>query len=492
MKSWSVPTVPAGKKPKLKNQKGFLQLVICNIKNIISLIKKKGIRASSFIAASSFILIAALVLHGYFSNYVYIVIFDGREIGAVRDVKQVENLIDELTGRFYDYYGMVVAPENRIRLVKDYRPETIPDPRSVEETIRQEITFLTDAYLLMIDDKPLVPVASKKVLEDVLEYFENAYLNESRMNRIIDVSVVEDLSLRTCEAAPRDLFGSEEVIALLVNNETDRNIATDIWSQANTFSFAGHHQPSVYVTPGSNIPNFPGGSQGYGLDYELISAGVNVKTVEELVVTEIVHHDLEIEYDEEMWVVQTRVATPGQDGRKETVYHLTRINGNEVDRVAVSERMIREPVTQLEIQGTAQVPSRGTGQFIWPVEGGGEVTPGRGFSSWHTGIDIDAKPGTNILAADSGVVWYSGFGGSQGNYIIVYHGNYWTLYLHNQVNLVKKGATVKQGDVIARVGSTGRSTGPHLHFEVRRDDGSGEWRAYYQHKPVDPLRFFRP
>jgi murein DD-endopeptidase MepM/ murein hydrolase activator NlpD len=130
--------------------------------------------------------------------------------------------------------------------------------------------------------------------------------------------------------------------------------------------------------------------------------------------------------------------------------------------------------------------------FIWPVEGGGEVTPGRGFSSWHTGIDINGATGTNIVAADSGVVWFSGRGGSQGNYLILYHGSFWTLYLHNQENLVKEGDAVQQGDVIATLGSTGRSTGPHLHFEIRHDDGSGEWLAYYQHKPLDPLKFFRP
>ncbi len=491
MRPRSVQTVPAGKRPKLKNRKGFFEILSYNFKNLALLVKSKGIRASSFIIASSFILITALVLQGYYSHYVYVVVFDGREIGSLSDIKQVETLIDDLTTRVDDYYGMPVEPGNRIKIKKDYRPEAVPDLKHVEETIKQEITFLTDAYLLMVDDVPLVPVASETVLEEVVSYLEGTYLDESEITRIIDISVVEDLSLRPCSVAPKFVFSEEEIIALLMGKESEDKVEAPQWFKTGTASIFGYH-PHLYPAPAPGAAGTVRYTQEKSLNDTIINTGVTVQSVEELVVTEPIPFDVEVTYDEEMWVVQNEIATPGQDGRKEIVYHVTRINGEKVGRVAVKETVISEPVTQAEIQGTAQVPSKGTGQFIWPVAEGGEVTPGRGFSSWHTGIDIDGEPGTPILAADSGVVWYSGFGGSQGNYIIIYHGNYWTLYLHNQINLVKKGKTVKQGDVIARLGSTGRSTGPHLHFEIRRDDGSGEWRAYYQHKPVDPLRFFRP
>jgi len=193
-----------------------------------------------------------------------------------------------------------------------------------------------------------------------------------------------------------------------------------------------------------------------------------------------------------MWIVDSEVQTKGEDGKKEITYHVTRENNEEIKRTKFTETIIKEPVNQVELYGTAQVPAKGTGKFIWPVEDGGEVTPGRGFSSWHTGIDIDTSAGTNVLAADNGIVWFSGYGRTQGNYLIIYHGSYWTLYLHNEVNLVSEADKVDKGDIVARVGSTGRTTGAHLHFEVRRDDGTGEWLTYYQHEPIDPLRFFRP
>jgi len=92
------------------------------------------------------------------------------------------------------------------------------------------------------------------------------------------------------------------------------------------------------------------------------------------------------------------------------------------------------------------------------------------FRGWrHSGLDIGAKRNQPIYAADDGVVITSGWNkGGYGYYIIIDHGNgFHTLYAHNNENYVKRGARVKKGDIIAAIGSTGRSTGPHLHFEVR-------------------------
>jgi len=112
------------------------------------------------------------------------------------------------------------------------------------------------------------------------------------------------------------------------------------------------------------------------------------------------------------------------------------------------------------------------GNFIWPVRGrvtspfGARVLNGR--TEFHTGIDIGAPTGTNIVAAESGLVSYTGYMRGYGNIVIIRHnGGYSTVYAHNSVNLVKKGQSVKKGNIIGKVGKTGNATGPHLHFEVR-------------------------
>ena len=126
-----------------------------------------------------------------------------------------------------------------------------------------------------------------------------------------------------------------------------------------------------------------------------------------------------------------------------------------------------------------------TGTMTWPAEGeitspfGWRVHPIFGTQRLHTGIDIGADYGDAIRAADGGVVIHADWMGGYGNAVIIDHGNgISTLYAHNSQLLVDEGQTVAKGQTMARCGSTGYSTGPHLHFEVRQN-GS----------PVNPLNY---
>ncbi|KGF12365.1 murein hydrolase activator EnvC [Negativicoccus succinicivorans] len=127
----------------------------------------------------------------------------------------------------------------------------------------------------------------------------------------------------------------------------------------------------------------------------------------------------------------------------------------------------------------------GSGVFIWPTSGpitspfGYRIHPIFGTQIYHSGIDIGVDTGTPIMAADSGVVVEADWLGGYGYAVVIDHGNgLSTLYGHNSELAVSPGQSVQQGQVIAYAGSTGYSTGPHCHFEVRVD-GS----------PVDPMGY---
>jgi murein DD-endopeptidase MepM/ murein hydrolase activator NlpD len=109
----------------------------------------------------------------------------------------------------------------------------------------------------------------------------------------------------------------------------------------------------------------------------------------------------------------------------------------------------------------------GTGNFIWPAPK--HWLSGNPYAPWHPGIDIAAKLGDPIYAADNGIVIYAGWNNwGYGNLVVIDHGNGWqTWYAHNSGIYVSCGQNVYQGSVISAAGSTGRSTGPHLHFETR-------------------------
>ncbi|MCL2563760.1 MAG: lysozyme family protein [Oscillospiraceae bacterium] len=132
----------------------------------------------------------------------------------------------------------------------------------------------------------------------------------------------------------------------------------------------------------------------------------------------------------------------------------------------------------------------GVSGFLWPSPDSDLVTspfgwrihPIRRTNSFHGGIDINASFGTSVFASASGTVTVAAFHHSFGNYVMIDHGNgYVTLYAHNSRNLVRVGDRVGQGDTIALVGSTGDSTGAHIHFEIR-----------YRGERVDPLLYFDP
>jgi len=108
--------------------------------------------------------------------------------------------------------------------------------------------------------------------------------------------------------------------------------------------------------------------------------------------------------------------------------------------------------------------------LIWPVEGPVISAFGQRSRGWHAGIDIKAPIGSEIYAAAPGTVEHSGWIRSYGNVVKIQHSNgFITLYAHNQKNLVEVGAEVEAGQLIATVGRSGEATGPHVHFEVRRD-----------------------
>lgn len=128
----------------------------------------------------------------------------------------------------------------------------------------------------------------------------------------------------------------------------------------------------------------------------------------------------------------------------------------------------------------------GTGQMSYPSDGeitsgfGWRMHPILGYQRFHSGVDFGADYGSTIRAADRGVVIFAGWYGGYGNAVIIDHGNnITTLYGHSSGLYVSEGQAIERGQPIAAVGSTGLSTGPHLHFEVRQN---GE--------PVDPMAYF--
>jgi len=155
------------------------------------------------------------------------------------------------------------------------------------------------------------------------------------------------------------------------------------------------------------------------------------------------------------------------------------------EQKAEDERDAAEREARLAAERTKYIG----GQLAWPVPDyytvssgyGSRTNPISGKSEFHTGIDIAAPSGANVVAAGDGTVILSGYNGGYGYTVIIDHGGgMTTLYGHNSKLYAENGATVKRGELIAKCGSTGYSTGPHVHFEVRKNGSSESPMGYVQ------------
>lgn len=194
---------------------------------------------------------------------------------------------------------------------------------------------------------------------------------------------------------------------------------------------------------------------------------------EEITFEREIAYDTQTEYDDSATADYSEVKQEGETGVETVTCRVTYVDGVQTDSVEVDSRITREPTDEIIVEGTQEIPSEGetTGFFIWPVPNTHTVTSGYGYrwGTTHTGLDIsNGVYGETIVASDSGVVAWAGYDDSgYGNYVVIDHGNgYQTLYGHCSSVYVSEGEYVSQGQEIAGMGSTGDSTGTHLHFEI--------------------------
>lgn len=204
-----------------------------------------------------------------------------------------------------------------------------------------------------------------------------------------------------------------------------------------------------------------------------------------------IDYDTDVTYDEDEDSDYEKVVTEGEKGVEQVNVRLTYIDGAFYNADVISTEVTKYPVTEDVVKGSKQgkrdyssPAGESSGSFIWPFPHTHNITS---LFEWrwgrmHQGIDIAGGDdyGQAIVAADGGkVTWSGNDGGGYGNYVMIDHGNgYMTVYGHASALACETGDEVSQGDVIAYCGSTGNSTGPHVHFEIRVDGVQ-----------VDPLGF---
>ncbi len=223
-------------------------------------------------------------------------------------------------------------------------------------------------------------------------------------------------------------------------------------------------------------------------------AFLQVKVIKTIQYTETIDYQTVYKNNTSKLVTWSVVRTRGQEGSQDVVAEVTYIDGVEASRKTVSKKVTKQPVTKVVERGTQPVYASGSqvqigdgvtkGQMSWPVPICSNMS--RGWRSGHYALDIANGPVTvknkAACAADGGTVTFAGWNGAYGYCVKIQHANgLSTLYAHLNAIKVVKGQTVSRNQTIGLIGSTGRSTGPHLHFEVLKNGVR-----------VNPLRYVTP
>lgn len=198
---------------------------------------------------------------------------------------------------------------------------------------------------------------------------------------------------------------------------------------------------------------------------------LSVATKEKIAYTKPIPRAVEKVENKNKYKGTNTVLDNGYDGEMLVTAIVTKVNGYEEAREIVKEEVVKEPKNKILEIGIKPFPSKGaTGNFVYPVVGARLTSPfGYRRGGFHHGIDLAISTGTPIRASDGGRVIFAGWKNSTYGYTVeIDHGNgVLTRYAHCSKVLVKAGQSVSQYQTIAKVGNTGRSTGPHVHFEIR-------------------------
>lgn len=396
---------------------------------------------------------------------------DGESLGFVESPAQVMELVERVEERIGEYLNASYSLDTQFSYTMRYMDRTdLLDEALLEQKLFASVDDHSRKYILSVDGETIGASDSKTALELMLRRIlltsvDNAtQVHTTFANRVTITETTSD-SIATTPIA--------EMEAKLTANKVETKTYTV--KSGDTVSAIGKaYDMKVSEIQALNPGLDPARIQ---IGQELLLSGpVPYLSVQQTITesyVEAIPYETLIEYDDTMYKNKSKIKVQGVNGAADVVADVTYVNGQETAREVLSYNVTAEPVSAVKIVGTKALPRyMATGKFIKPSNG--RYSSGYGYrpslGDFHTGTDFAGATGTDIWAADGGVVIHAGWKGNYGYCVIIDHQNgYTTYYAHCSKLLVKKGDKVAQGDIIAKVGNTGRSYGSHLHFEIRKN-----------------------
>lgn len=478
-------------KRKKEEQKAIKLNVLSNRKS--SMIKK---------AAISVLLLSGFSFNMAFANEaesnsdlkeIHHIYSSGEYVGALSDISGIQEMIDkkiEVSSPQYENLSLKAGSD--LSVVSEQVFTSSTKDKETLQKLDKLIEVEATAFALSVNDEIAVYVKDLATYEETLRKFKLNFITEEQLTtlearsssseslpdlqenetRISELILKEKVSGVTSGITPDEVVTADEAVKILLNGAVEQETYT-----VATGDVLGSIASKFDLTAAEIMKLNPGITDstvlqiGQTLNVTVSNPLINVEALYEKKVVEVIKQSKTVKESDDMYKGDTKVQQEGSDGEKVATYLLRKENGTLVGQSLKEETVLVEPIEHIVLKGTKVIPSRGAGTFAWPAEGG-YISSKMGYR-WgrqHAGIDIARPSGYTIKAADNGIVIASGMHDTYGNRVVIDHQNgYKTTYAHMSSLSVSVGDVVPQGSKLGVMGSTGRSTGTHLHFEVEKN-----------------------
>lgn len=402
--------------------------------------------------------------------------YNGKTLGLVKSKADVIEITDLVQDALTEEKNMDVVVDAQ----NDIEFKRVPALGNVKidtsEDVLKRLTYMGDlnikAYGIYVDGMKVGAVESKEIAAEVMQDIKDKYSSGREGAEIEEAVFIEKVDVKLSNTDLQDLLSEKEMVERLCTSGERESIHTVLAGEtlediAKLYSMK--EEEIIEDNPTINAEKLDAGSN------IVIKQTAPVITVR---ITEVVTYDEKVKFkvkkvkDKEIYEGYSEVTQEGKNGKNEVTARIISVNGDEIEHNRLKETVISKPTTKVIHIGTKErPPTVGSGKYIWPMESRYYTITSEFGARWgrnHNGIDMGCPTGSPVLAADGGTVTRAGYNGSFGNLVVIDHQNGMeTYYAHNSSLLVSPGDKVFQGQQIAWSGNTGRSTGPHLHFEIR-------------------------
>jgi hypothetical protein len=381
--------------------------------------------------------ILCLVFYFTSKSNVFLVYIDDKPIAYAKDKEQVQSLYKDFEKELGAKYTGVQI-KSKIFLKKVYRSESIIQSYKLNiELLKDNCKVNVNAVVVKADNNIIAYLVDEKEILQLLGKIDRKYMDSSgiKTKDITENCLKNKISFVKCEVDYKSITSVDESVVDIIKKNEQKNDVPLL-----TFNISGFKNTNEVIEPG-------------------------------VVVT----------WSTELLKGQSKVQQSGTNGSVMKRFIFSYQNNKLIEEKLVSRTVIEAPTNKVIINGNKSPIIIDTSMLTVPSRGTISSPFGQRWGKVHEGVDIAAQYGTPIYSAFNGVVDYSGWEEGYGNLIqIKSDGNMETLYGHCSSLSVKVGVLVKKGDKIGNVGSTGNSTGPHVHFEVRINGAA-----------VDPIRYLK-